>query len=50
MAEPFGEYDNDYTADKAKNRIKNRNFLPPEVGMFVRKDKTQYNGYGDGAI
>jgi len=41
MTDPFGNQDDEDAAEKPESNIKNGNFLPPEMGMGVGKDKTQ---------
>ena len=53
MTNPFGEKNNRDTADKPEQDVKNGNFLPPEMGMFIwkkesedtrQKDASNHNG------
>ena len=41
VSQRFGKEDNGDTADETKNSIKDGDFLPPEMGVPVRKDKTE---------
>jgi len=36
----FGKEDNDEPTGETENRVKDGNFLPPEMGMLIQKDKT----------
>ena len=37
MSNPFREKDNHDTAGKPEQDVKNGDFLPPEMGMFIWK-------------